>query len=228
MIMKMVRTAVLVVMVVMMAFTSAQAGFYAGFQIGPNFPMSSGANVTFFNRNFDTGNLSFATGLMLGAQVGFDFLGESGSFPPWTKYITLAMDYQWNSYYVNKRTVFFNYGNFSSYANIGGTSGSQNALSFLFIAKLPLMESEGFPNGRLFPYVGVGPAIVWTQLGDSSSTDIGIVVEPGVRFMFTPNISGDLAYRFRYCEPNFSALNNFKVSFNSSNSAIVLRFNYHF
>jgi opacity protein-like surface antigen len=226
--MKMLRTVLLVVLAVMMAFSSAQAGLYVGFQIGPNFPMSSGATVTFFNRVFNTGNLSFATGVMLGAQVGYDFLGQSNGLPAWTRYITLAMDYQYNSYYVNRQTVFINYGNFSAYANIGGDSGSQNALSFLVIAKLPLMESEDFPNGRLFPYVGVGPAIVWTQLGDASSTDIGIVVEPGIRFMFTPNISGDLAYRFRYCNPNFSGLDNFKVSFNSSNSTIVFRVNYHF
>jgi opacity protein-like surface antigen len=226
--MKMVRTVLLVGMAVMMAFSSAQAGLYAGFQIGPNFPMSSGATVTVFNRDFNTGNLSFATGLMVGAQVGFDFLGQSDSFPAWTKYITLAMDYQYNSYYVNRKTVFVNSGGFFGYANIGGASGSQNALSFLAIGKLPLMESQDFPQGRLFPYVGVGPAVVWTQIGDSSSTDIGIVVEPGIRYMFTPNISGDLAYRFRYCNPTFSGLDNFKVAFNSSNSTIVFRVNYHF
>jgi opacity protein-like surface antigen len=226
--MKMTRTVLLVVMVVMMAFSSAQAGIYAGAQIGVNFPMSTGATVTFFGRDYNTGNLSFATGLMLGAQVGYDFLGQSESLPPWTKYITLAMDYQYNSYYVNRKTVYINYGNFNSYANIGGDSGHQHALSFLFIGKLPLMESEDYPHGRLFPYAGVGPALVWTQIGDSSSTDIGIVVEPGIRFMFTPNISGDLAYRFRYCNPNFSGLDNFKVSFNSSNSTLLLRANYHF
>jgi opacity protein-like surface antigen len=226
--MKIGRIALLVVLAVTMAFSSAQAGLYAGFQIGPNFPMSSGATVTFFNRDYNTGNLSFATGLMLGVQVGYDFLGQSNGLPAWTKYLTLAMDYQYNTYHMNKQTVFINYGSFSAYTNIGGNSGSQNALSFLAIAKLPLMESEDFPQGRLFPYAGVGPSIVWTQLGDSSSTDIGIVVEPGIRFMFTPNISGDLAYRFRYCNPTFSGFDNFKVSFNSSNSTIVFRVNYHF
>jgi opacity protein-like surface antigen len=92
------------------------------------------------------------------------------------------------------------------------------------------MTSKEFPKGRLFPYIGVGPSIVWTQIGDSgTSTNVGIVVEPGVRFMFLPQISGDLAYRYRYCAPSFSTWNdNLKVSFNSSNSAIVFRVNYHF
>ena len=226
--MKMIRTVLLAAMAVLLAFTSAQAGFYAGFQIGPNFPMSSGGNITFFNRNFDTGNLSFATGIMLGAQVGYDFLGENTNFPHWTRYITLALDYQYNSYNLNERSVYINYAGFTGRATVGGAGGSQNALTFMFIGKLPLMESQDYPQGRLFPYVGVGPAIVWTQIGDSNSNDIGIVVEPGIRFMFTPQISGDLAYRFRYCEPNFSGLDNFQVKFNSSNSTLVFRVNYHF
>ncbi|MFZ2088389.1 MAG: hypothetical protein WAU47_07415 [Desulfobaccales bacterium] len=226
--MKITRVVLVAVMAVMLAFTSVQAGFYAGFQIGPNFPMSSGGNVTFFNRDFDTGNLSFSTGIMLGVQVGYDFLGEGQSFPTWAKYFTLALDYQYNSYNLDQKNVYINYGNFSGRADIGGTGGSQNALSFLVMGKLPLMESEEFPQGRLFPYIGLGPSIVWTQIGDSSSNNIGIVVEPGVRFMFTPNISGDLAYRFRYCEPNFSGLDNFQVNFNSSNSAVVFRVNYQF
>ena len=226
--MKITRVVLVAVMAVMLAFTSAQAGFYAGFQIGPNFPMSSGGNITFFNRDFDTGNLSFSTGIMLGVQVGYDFLGEGQSFPTWAKYFTLALDYQYNSYNLDQKNVYINYGNFSGRADIGGTGGSQNALSFLVMGKLPLMESEEFPQGRLFPYIGLGPSIIWTQIGDSSSNNIGIVVEPGVRFMFTPNISGDLAYRFRYCEPNFSGLDNFQVNFNSSNSTVVFRVNYQF
>ena len=227
--MKMVRSALLVMMAVMMAATSARAGFYAGFQIGPNFPMSSGGNITFFNRNFDTGNLSFATGIMLGVQGGYDFLGgENTNFPDWAKYFTVAVDYQYNTYNMNEKHVFINAGNFGTFATIGGVGGSQNALSFLGIVKLPLMDSQDYPHGRLFPYVGVGPSIVWTEIGNSSSNNVGIVVEPGIRFMFTPQISGDLAYRFRYCEPNFSGLDNFQVSFNSSNSALVFRVNYHF
>lgn len=47
--------------------------------------------------------------------------------------------------------------------------------------------------------------------------------------MFTPRISGDLAYRFRYCRPSFTEVGDAsKVSFDSSNSSLVLRVNYHF
>jgi opacity protein-like surface antigen len=218
MLMKIIRSGLLAVMAVMLAFTSAQAGLYMGLQVGPNFPMTSEVHVNAYNQTFDTGNLSFATGFMIGYQVGYDFLSDTYNFPTWAQYFTVAVDYQYNSYNINAQ------GGWSS------GSGSQNALSFLAIAKLPLMTSQEFPKGRLFPYIGVGPSIVWTQIGDSdTSTNVGIVVEPGVRFMFFPRVSGDLAYRYRYCAPSFSGWNNnVKVSFNSSNSAIVFRVNYHF
>ena len=116
--MKIIRSGLLAVMVVMLAFASAQAGFYMGFQVGPNFPMSSAAD-----------NLDFAPGFMIGAQAGYDFL-EPNVTPNWTQYVTLAVDYQYNS-----------------------GSGSQNALSFLGIVKVPMMASRQFWNGRLFPYL---------------------------------------------------------------------------
>jgi hypothetical protein len=229
MFMKITRLVLLAVMGVMLAFTSAQAGFYAGFQVGPNFPMSSGAHVNIFNQTVDTGNLAFATGFMIGVQAGYDFLSDTANFPPWAQYFTVAVDYQYNSYNINRQNFSVRIGNLIAQGDIPSASGSQNALTFLGIVKVPLMMSEQYPKGRLFPYIGVGPSIVWTAIEDSSSTNVGVVVEPGVRFMFLPKISGDLAYRFRYCAPSFSGFdNNVKVSFNSLNSAIVFRVNYHF
>jgi hypothetical protein len=211
--MKIIRFVLLAVMPLVLAFTPAQAGLYMGVQVGPNFPMGASAHVNAFNQTFNTGDLSFDTGFMVGYQVGYDFLSNTYNFPTWAQYFTVALDYQYNSYN----------GNWNNYS----TSGSQNALTFLGIAKVPLMMSQDFSKGRLFPYIGLGPSIVWTGIEGSTSTNVGIVVEPGVRFMFLPNISGDLAYRFRYCAPSFTD-NNVKVSFNSSNSALVFRVNYHF
>jgi hypothetical protein len=47
--------------------------------------------------------------------------------------------------------------------------------------------------------------------------------------MIMPHLSADLAYRFRYAEPSFSNISGTsKFSFNSLNSAIMVRLNYHF
>jgi hypothetical protein len=56
---KIIRSGLLAVMIVMLAFASAEAGFYAGCQVGQNFPMSSGAD-----------NLDFAPAFMIGSQAG--------------------------------------------------------------------------------------------------------------------------------------------------------------
>ncbi len=218
----------LVAMMVMLAFTSAQAGFYIGVQGGPNFPMGSGAHVTVFNQSFNTNNGTINNGFLIGAQVGYDFLGNP-QIPTGAKYYTLALDYQFNNYDVSRHHVSVRVAGLAQQVGWGDISGSQNALSFLAILKLPLLEDKEFPTGRLFPYIGVGPCVLWTTFVDQTSTNIGLVVEPGIRFMIIPHLSADLAYRFRYAQPSFSGVNgNLNVSFNSTNSAVVFRLNYHF
>jgi hypothetical protein len=118
MFMKITRLVLLAVMGVMLAFTSAQAGFYAGFQVGPNFPMSSGAHVNIFNQTVDTGNLAFATGFMIGVQAGYDFLSDTANFPPWAQYFTVAVDYQYNSYNINRQNFSVRIGNLIAQGDI--------------------------------------------------------------------------------------------------------------
>jgi opacity protein-like surface antigen len=212
--MKMLRSVLLVVMATMLAFTAAHAGFYLSIHGGPNFPTISNAEVSGFGQSY-SGNLSPDTGFMLGAQLGYDFLSEAQNFPPWTQYLTLAFDFTGSNLSIPSR------GPFSS------ADGGQLAWSFLVIGKLPLMKSDEFSKGRLFPYVGVGPSLVLTSFEDDSSFDVGIVVEPGVRFMFTRNFSGDLAYRFLYVAPSLED-GGVNVSWESLNHAIVFRLSFHF
>jgi len=199
------KKVVMAVLAVCLLATGAFAGPYAGFQIGPNFPTASDTQVL----GKSTSNLTFDTGIALGAQVGFDFNDPRYEFPYWAKYFSVALDYQFNTMDLSNR-------------GIGNRDGNQNALSLLGIAKYPMMETADYPRGRLFPYIGVGPSIVWTSLGNRNSTNIGVVTEPGVRYMFTPNISGDVAYRFRYAQPSDNDL-----QFNSLNHTVLLRANYH-
>ena len=207
--MKTVRVLAVAAIVIMLTFTPALAGFYAGFQIGPNFATGSNTSIDAFGRTYYPGNPSFDTGFMVGVQGGYDFLNTQRQFPAWTKYLTLAVDYQYNP------------------LNQGDWKGNQNALAFLAIFKYPMKQSERFPNGRLFPYVGAGPAIVWTSIEGAQSNGVGVVVEPGVRFMFTPKVSGDVAYRFRYAQPKFSN-EGIDTRFDNVNHSVVFRVSYHF
>ena len=78
-----------------------------------------------------------------------------------------------------------------------------------------LPDSE-VPSGRINPYIGVGPAIVWSGAdlssrsswlagptpGLRSSTNVALVVEPGIRWVALKNVSIDTALRWRYSEPS--------------------------
>jgi hypothetical protein len=73
------------------------------------------------------------------------------------------------------------------------------------------------PTGRINPYIGVGPAILWSGVdfkvqsrsGDSrfsgdfgaSAVNLALVVEPGIRWMCFKNVSVDTFMRYRYAQP---------------------------
>lgn len=225
--MKLMRSVVLVVTATMLAFTSAHAGWYLSIHGGPNFPTTSNAEATAFGTTFSLGDLSPRTGFLLGAQLGYDFLGDSQTFPAWTQYLTLAFDFTGNNLSIPGKSFTYQSGNNINYGYLSDSDGGQLAWTFLLIGKLPLMASEEFPKGRLFPYVGVGPSLVLTTF-NNSSLDLGVMVEPGVRFMFTRNFSGDLAYRFLYVSPSVNPSGGDDLSWDSMNHAIVLRLSYHF
>jgi len=203
--MKAVKLVGMAMLMVGLLFTSAQAGPYVGFQIGPNFSAAGNSKVS----GYSVTNPTFDTGVALGVQAGFDFNDARYSFPEWAKYFGVAVDYQFNT--MNPNNTLYT------------RSGNQNALAFLGIVKYPMMITKDYPRGRLFPYLGAGPGIVWSSFGNKTSTDVGVVVEPGIRYMFTPKISGNLAYRFRYAAPQFD-----NVKFDNYNHSIMAGVAYHF
>jgi opacity protein-like surface antigen len=228
--MKLIRLVLLGMVATMLAITSAQAAWYAGFHIGPNFPSLSNAEATSSYGNFSFGNLSSNTGLMIGGQLGFDFLSDTQQFPAWTEFLTLAVDFTVNTISIPDKSTTFQRGNIIYNAFLNSTYGAQYAFNFLAIGKIPLVKGEKFPKGRLFPYGGVGPSLVLTNFSNTSSFDVGVVVEAGVRFMFTPHLSGDLAYRFYYVAPSNIEPSGLidKVSWSQYNNAILFRINTHF
>ena len=96
-------------------------------------------------------------------------------------------------------------------------TGYEYALTFLFMAHYGFMPDSEVPSGRINPYIGVGPAIVWTGLDfkvaanrafggshGASAMNVALVVEPGIRWMCFKNVSIDTAVRYRYSQPSWS------------------------
>jgi opacity protein-like surface antigen len=114
------------------------------------------------------------------------------------------------------------------------------------MAHYGFMPDSEAPSGRINPYLGIGPAILWTAIegtwptsfrgnqrlftsnyGDLA-TNVALVVEPGVRFMVFKNVSVDIALRYRYSSLAWEA-NNVTIRTNSLHQfAPLLRASYHF
>jgi opacity protein-like surface antigen len=123
-------------------------------------------------------------------------------------------------------------------------NGYEIAWTFLFMAHYGFMPDSEVPGGRINPYIGVGPALVWTGFDikrntgnpgtssgkyGSNSMNVALVVEPGIRWVCFQNVSIDTAMRYRLSQPSWTADNVVTVKANPLNQfAFLLRANYHF
>ena len=82
-------------------------------------------------------------------------------------------------------------------------------LSALLMARLPLLVGTDFPNGRLQPYVGVGPGVFIGSLeaggglGEETSSDLGIDARAGATWLFTKTIGIFGEYRFTHFKGDY-------------------------
>ena len=146
-----------------------------------------------------------------GATLGYDFVNSgfgAYAWPDWMKYFSFAMDLTYNRLRLHSISDI-SVGPFNLPGSVGvRTDGYCVAWTFLFMAHYGFMPDSEVPSGRINPYIGVGPAIVWSgfDLGGASvnSTNVALVVEPGIRWVALPNVSIDTAFRWRYAAPSYS------------------------
>jgi hypothetical protein len=227
----------------------AQSAMWVGAQIGGNFQPGTKVTASAFGGSAST-NAEIKPSVIGGATIGYDFVNAgfgAYAWPDWMKYFSFAMDLTYNRLDVN-----------ASNSGFGGLlapgsrfEGSEVALTFLFMAHYGFMPDSEVPSGRIHPYIGVGPAIVFTsvdfkvpvryyagfpanqfayaynsEFGDSA-INVGLVVEPGIRWMCFKNVSVDTAFRYRYSVPSYGG-DVVTVKANLHQLAFLLRANYHF
>jgi hypothetical protein len=209
----------------------SRAAMWVGGEIGGNFTKRT--------------DIQFAPGLGLaqfyvkpsvigGVTLGYDFVNSgflAYSWPDWMKYFSFALDLTYNRMDIpaqNRLSRIFNTPglNFRGYAV---------AWTFLFMAHYSFLCDDEIPSGRINPYFGIGPAILFSGIdagslgiGSSSATNVALVVEPGIRWMALKNVSIDTALRYRYAAPEYG--------FGSTNIQVsplhiftfLVRANYHF
>jgi opacity protein-like surface antigen len=88
------------------------------------------------------------------------------------------------------------------------------------LGRLPLLDSQEFPNGRLFPYAGGGVGVeraYYSGAGASDSVyDLAYQIKGGVEFYMTHAVSAFAEFKYTMTEHTFkdSAGNNYRYDFN--------------
>jgi hypothetical protein len=236
-----------------------QARMWVGLQLGANFSASLDVDL---NEPF-----LFATyrgvkarpSVIGGLTIGYDFVREGFlgyRWPDWMKYFSFATDFTYNRFVMGKQRVK----TFINGFNIGRTVFPPNFLglfnnsarvevgmavwSFLFIGKYGFFPDADVPFGRLQPYVGLGPGIMFTgidgmteffgfPLKSQSSVELALVTETGVRYMALKNVSLDVCFRYRYAAPGYSFPSpligrRVQVDFDAQQFSAMVRAAYHF
>jgi hypothetical protein len=220
----------------------AQSAMWVGAEIGGNF---NSANVDVTVGNFSASrSVDIRPSVIGGATLGYDFVNAgfgAYAWPDWMKYFSFAMDLTYNRLQVNSLSS----GGFSVLSPSSRLNGYEIAWTFLFMAHYGFMPDSEVPGGRINPYIGVGPAIVWSGADftlpgvvprgnatfssnvGTNSMNVALVVEPGIRWVCFKNVSIDTAMRYRYAAPSWSD-NAATLKLTLNQFAFILRANYHF
>lgn len=235
----------------------ANAAMWVGGEIGANFisstdlSASGGGNYAGTPVNFSVKykNMAFQPSVLGGVTVGYDFVnaGFAGyAWPDWMKYFGFAVDFTYNRVVIrnqylpvsgtvtaagtNVTSALFPNGKGYLFSPTGATSnGSLPVLAFLFYGHYGFFPDSEVPVGRVHPYVGVGPAIAFTNLdlgplglAQKCSTNVALATEAGIRFIALPTVTIDVGFRYRYYTPSWSRSGNLNVATSTLGAGVPL------
>lgn len=223
----------LLVAALMVMPTAAQSAMWVGGELGGNFITPTLMQT----RQQDFGNTQFSNAVIGGVTVGYDFVNSgfgARNWPDWMKYFSFGVDFTYNRLSLDASTdrrVGIN----ALIPPSSSINGQEAVLTFLFMGHYGLMPDAEVPAGRIHPYIGVGPGIVFSSLnagalglGTASSTALALVAEPGIRFMALKNVSIDAAFRYRFAQLSYD-FNNLTIKTDALHQlSFLARASYHF
>jgi hypothetical protein len=218
----------------------AQSAMWVGAQLGGNFPLTTNLEVDVPGiASGAVNDIKLKPSVIGGATIGYDFVNSgfgAYAWPDWMKYFSFAVDFTYNKMELRSDQDI---GLTLNRVNLGRVAlrnvkmdGYEAALTFLFMAHYGFLPDSEVPGGRINPYIGVGPAVLFSGMQGNTATNVALVVEPGIRWMCFANVSVDTAMRYRYAQPSWTAdlLNReITVKANPLNQlSFLVRANYHF
>ena len=164
-----------------------------------------------------------------GVRLGVNFVptGTLGcNYPGWMKYFGFYTDFTYHKLNVTRTSCavndFTDSGSFNgAFPGTFSSTGYVATWAFMFSGRYGFLPDSEVPFGRLQPFIGVGPAILFTgmkpqavafngntvggyaQPGGDFAVVPALAVDAGIRYMVFPHISLDLSFRYRYAQPNF-------------------------
>lgn len=190
----------------------AAAEMWVGGHIGGNLVADSDVDVSAPGVSGTIRNIGRDAAVIGGLQIGYNFVKEGFlgyNYPDWMKYFSFAIDFTYNRMDIDSQRRPAVVNGVALDINVPKIESYAATLGFLFIGKYGFFPDSQVPFGRLVPYVGVGPAILFSGInaeGNSdSAVDICLLVEGGVKYYPLKNVSLDLAFRYRYAQPEYSA-----------------------
>jgi hypothetical protein len=184
--------------------------------------------------NFSVNTGSVQPSLIGGGRLGTWFVpgGFLGfNYPKWMKYFGFYTDVSYQALNVNGVSIQPKSSNLvSSPGGEFSTGGFVVTWAFMFAGRYGFLPNEEVPFGRLQPWVGIGPAILFTAIWPKDTVNFpinldgprnidslswnknisgafavtpGLVVDAGVRYMIVKKFSVSLSFRYRYARPNF-------------------------
>ena len=144
----------------------AQSAMWVGAEIGGNFPLNTSINVSAPGLSGSLGNVGIQNSVIGGATIGYDFVNSgfgAYAWPDWMQYFSFAMDITYNRLQINGgQTVTVNGVRNVVLPGTMRLKGYEFAWTFLFMAHYGFLRDSEVPSGRINPYIGVGPAILWS------------------------------------------------------------------
>jgi hypothetical protein len=227
----------------------AQSAMWVGAELGGNFPLSGSVKGDIGPFNGSLSGVGYQPSVIGGAMIGYDFVNTgfgAYAWPDWMQYFSFATDITYNKFNIRGgQTVDatfqgVNFGNVT-FGNNQYLKGYQVTWTFLFMAHYGFLRDSEVPSGRINPYIGVGPAILWSGFENPSgfgghganAVNVALIVEPGIRWMCLPNVSIDTAMRYRYAVPSYDLgdvpfVGNVTLRPTLHQLAFLVRANYHF
>jgi opacity protein-like surface antigen len=178
------KRALAFVLLFALAASAARAEGFVDLRVAGSFTEDNDVRVGFLGASI-TGPTEYEDSVSGGVRVGYWF-----DALPW---LGLAADV---SYFAPDDDT------------LGGPEYDVIPVSPLLMARVPIATSEEFPNGRVQPFIGVGPGIFVSLIdfdtaGDDDTVEVGPDVHAGMNVQVTRLVSVFAEYRYTYVEPEF-------------------------